>query len=175
VDSDTGDRDQPQRVVCAACDRPIDALDLLSDWKAKDLDALLMTGPLRCYCPQPQTFIVDQYEPGKFWIGRTIFDALHGRVGPVFPLTRRLSRIEAMDADHALTLAQEHHGAMPWRDVPITPELEPVDVAWHGGPLAPWEQWKALHQRQRAKAQARAELDRDVDAFRAMRAAELKV
>jgi hypothetical protein len=105
----------------------LDVTDLLSDWKARDLDRLLTQGPLKGFCPKPQTFIVDQPEPGKFWIGRTVYDALHGNVGPVFPLTRRLSRIEALNPGHAMTLVGQHHASMTWRDEAITRELEPED------------------------------------------------
>jgi hypothetical protein len=152
----------------------LDVTDLLSDWKATALDGLLTSGPLAAYCQTPQIFIVDQPEPDEFWIGRTVRDALHRNVGPVFALMRRLSRIEAMGPDHALQLVQQHHALMTWRDVAITPELEPVDVAWHGGPLTEWERRKQQQQQQRARAQARAALDREVEAFRQLREAELR-
>ena len=144
VNDHSGVNDRPQRVGCLACGQGLDVTDLLSDWRARDLDALVTGLPLRAYCPTPQTFIVDQPEDWKFWIGRTVFDALHGRVGPVFPLTRRLSRIEAMNPGHAMTLVGQHHASMPWRDEVITRELEPEDPAWHGGPLARWEQDKVI-------------------------------
>jgi hypothetical protein len=173
VNDHSGVNDRPQRVGCLACGQGLDATDLLSGWKARDLDALVTGVPLRAYCPTPQTFIVDEYEPGKFWIGRTVFDALHGRVGPVFPLTRRLSRIEAMNPGHALTLVGQHHASMAWRDVAITGELEPEDPAWHGGRLARWEQDKVRNRLQAERRQKRAALDAEIEAIRQQRAAEL--
>jgi hypothetical protein len=174
VDHLEGDRDAPDRVECLACGQPVNLIDLLKDWSGRDLDALLTSGPLKRYNPQPMIYIVDQPEPGKFWIGRTIYDALHRRVGPVFPLTRRLSRIEALDADHALMLVQEHHAAMTWREVPITPAaLEPADWNWHGGPLAPWERDRLRQQEYAARIAARRELDAEIEAFRRRREQDL--
>lgn len=173
VDDATGKHSEPERIQCLACDRRVHAVDLLSGWKAKDLDALLTTGPLRGLAPVPRTYIVDEHEPTKFWIGRTIYDALHRNVGKVFPLERRLSRIEAMDADHAARLAEEHHASMTWRDVLITPELEAVDIDWHGGPLQAWEKQKLDRRKRQAKRLARINLDAEVEAFRKQREAEL--
>ena len=168
-----GANSSPQDVGCLACGKALDPTDLLSDWKAKDLDRLLQKGPLAAYCPRPQTFIVDQPEPGKFWIGRTVYDALHRHVGPVFPLMRRLSRIEAMNQTHAMTLIQQHRASMTWRDVTITGELEPEDPAWHGGPLAPWEQEKIRRRLQAERRQKRAALAAELESIRRERKAEL--
>jgi len=168
-----GPNSRPQQVGCLACGRSVDVTVLLEVWSAKDLDQLLMKGPLAEFAPRHQTFIVDQPEPGKFWIGRTVRDALNGRVGRVFPLTRRLSRIEAMDEDHARELVARHHASMTWRDVAITGELEPEDPAWHGGPLAPWERNKLSRLQQAERRQKRAALDAELDAVRRQREAEL--
>jgi len=173
VNDHSGVNDRPQQVGCLACGQGLDVTDLLSDWKAKDLDRLLTKGPLGAYCPRPQTFIVDECEPGKFWIGRTVYDALRGNVGPVFPLIRRLSRIEAMNPGHAMTLVIQHHASMTWRDVTITGELEPEDPAWHGGPLAGWEQDKLRRRKQAERRQKRDALDAEIEAVRRKRAAEL--
>ena len=167
--------DRPQNVGCLACGKSLDPTDLLDDWKAKDLDRLLMKGALATYCPRPQTFIVDQPEPGKFWIGRTVYDALRGNVGPVFPLTRRLSRIEAMNPGHAITLVGQHHASMKWRDVTITGELEPEDPAWHGGPLAVWERQKLDNRKHALRRKKREALDAEIEAVRRQRAAELGI
>jgi hypothetical protein len=174
VDDETGDRDQPQRIECLACSRSVDVTDLLKDWKARDLDALL-DGPLLRYAPVPQVFIVAQTEDGKLWIGRTVYDALHGRVGAVYPLVWKLSRIEAMDAGHAAALAEEHRASMPWKDAAITAEFQPVSPGWHGGLLTELEKREIKHGERRAKMEALETLDRDVEQFRAMRAAELKI
>lgn len=173
VNDASGVNDRPQRAGCLACGLGLDVTDLLSDWKARDLDRLLTKGPLVAYCPRPQTFIVDQPEPGKFWIGRTVYDALHGNVRPVFPLTRRLSRIEAMNPGHAMTLVGQHRASMTWRDVAITGELEPEDPAWHGGPLARWEQDKVRSRLLAKRRQKREALDAEIEAIRQQRAAEL--
>jgi hypothetical protein len=175
VNDRSGVNDRPQRVGCLACGQGLDATVFLSDRKARDLDALVTGLPLRAYCPTPQTFIVDQPEDGKFWIGRTVYDALHGRVGPVFPLTRRLSRIEAMNREHAMTLVGQHHASMTWRDVTITGELEPEDPAWHGGPLARWEQDKVRRRLLAERRQKREALDAEIEAVRRQRAAELGI
>ena len=175
VDDQSGVSDQPHDIQCLACRRSLDVTDLLEGWKARDLDALLTDGPLRGYCPAPQRLIVDQHEPGKFWIGRTVGDALRRNVGPVFDLTRRLSRIEARGLEHAKDLVDQHHASMTWKDVPITRELEPVDPAWHGGPLARWEQ-EALRRRMLAERQRkRAALEAEIDQLRATRASELGI
>lgn len=168
-----GDNSRPQHVGCLACGRSQDATVLLEGWRAKDLDALVSKGELVEYAPRHQTFIVDQPEPGKFWIGRTVYDALHGRVGRVFPLTRRLSRIEAMDAEHAQALVGQHHASMTWRDVTITGELEPEDPAWHGGPLATWERDNLFRRQQSERRQKRAALDAELADIRREREAEL--
>jgi hypothetical protein len=156
-----------------ACGQALDPTDLFSDWRARDLDRLLQKGPLAAYCPRPSTFVVDQPEPGKFWVGRTVYDALHRHVPPVFPLMRRLSRIEAMNEGHALSLAQQHHGVMTWRNVPITSDLEPEDPAWHGGPLAHWEQEKVRRRDEAEKRQKRADLEAELESIRRERQAEL--
>jgi hypothetical protein len=173
VNDHSGVNDRPQQVGCLACGKSLDATDLLSDWKAKDLDRLLTRGPLGAYCPRPQTFIVDQPEPGTFWIGRTVYDALHRHVGAVFTLTRRLSRIEAMNQGHAMTLVGQHHASMTWRDVTITGEFEPEDPAWHGGPLAGWEQQKLCDRKHAVRRKKREALDAEIEAVRRQRAAEL--
>jgi hypothetical protein len=173
VNDHSGVNDRPQQVGCLACGQGLDATDLLSDWRARDLDALVTKGPLAAYCPTPQTCIVDEPEDGKFWIGRTVYDALHGRVGLVFPLIRRLSRIEAMNREHAMTLVGQHHASMTWRDVAITGELDPEDPAWHGGPLAHWEQIKVRRRLLAERRQKREALDAEIEAVRRKRAAEL--
>jgi hypothetical protein len=175
VNDCSGVNDRPQQVGCLACGRGLDVTDLLEDWKARDLDRLLKKGPLVAYCPRPQTFIVDQPEPGKFWIGLTVYDALRGNVGPVFPLTRRLSRIEAMNPGHAMTLVGQHHASMTWRDVTITGELEPEDPAWHGGPLAHWEQDRVHRCQLAERRQKREALDAEMEKLRATRASELGI
>ncbi len=173
VNDASGVNDRPQRVGCLACGRGLDVTDLLSDWKAKDLDRLLTKGPLGARCPRPQIFIVDQPEPGMFWIGRTVYDALHPHVGQVFPTTRRLSRIDAMNRAHALTLAGQHHASMTWRDVAITGKLEPEYPAWHGGPLEHWEKAKVGSRLLAKRRQKREALDAEIEAIRQQRAAEL--
>ena len=171
----SGHNSQPVGLGCLACGQSLDVTVLFESWKAKDRDGLLTKGPLVQYAPKYQTFIVDQPQPGEFWIGRTVYDALHPRVGRVFPLTRRLSRIEAMDADHALALAEQHHGSMTWRDVAITGDLEPTDPAWHGGPLAPWERDKVRRREEANRRQKRAALEVEIDQLRATRASELGI
>jgi hypothetical protein len=175
VNDHSGVNDRPQQAGCLACGRGLDVTDLLENWKARDLDRLLTKGPLVAYCPRPQTFIVDEPEPGKFWIGLTVYDALHRHVGPVFPLTRRLSRIEAMNREHAMTLVGQHHASMTWRDVAITGELEPEDPAWHGGPLAVWERQKLDNRKHALRRKKREALDAEIEAVRRQRAAELGI
>ncbi len=172
VHDHSGQLNQPHRIQCRACNRALDVTDLLKDWKAKDLDALL-DGPLRQYAPVASTFVVDQPEDGKFWIGRTVFDALDGRVGAVFPLMRRLSRIKAMDADHAAKLVAQHHGSMTFRDVEINGALEPLNLRWHGAPLQEWERRKLQNRAQARVIQTRKDLASELEAFRRKRESEL--
>jgi hypothetical protein len=167
------DCDVPDRVECLACQRPVDLLDLLKDCSGRDLDRLLTEGALRRYNPQPQVFIVAQTEDAKLLVGRTIRDALRRHLGPVFPLVWKLSRIEALDSDHALALVQEHHASMTWRDVAINRDLEPEDWNWHGGPLAPWERDRVRQQEHAARIQTRKELDAEVAEFRRQRERDL--
>ncbi len=169
---ESGRRNQPCLLECRACNVDVDVLLLLDGYKAKDLDALL-DGPLRRYAPRSSVFIVGDVG-GKFFIGRTVKEALPPKkLGPVFELTQRLSRVEAMDAAHAAGLVADHHGAMTWRDVPITRDIEPEDTGWHGGRLQVWEQRKLRRQKQVAKTAARKALEADLEAFRQQRATEL--
>ena len=165
---------RPNTISCEACGQHVDALEWLADWKPKALDRLLTHGPFRGFVPGPESFIVAAVD-GKFSIGRTVKEALDPMLGPVFDFTQRLSRIAAMGPEHAGALVDEHHAAIPWKDVEITPDLEPVDPAWHGGPLAPWEQQMLRRRAREAEKQAREALDRDVAAFRRRRASELRV
>jgi hypothetical protein len=173
VHDQSGQQNRPHRIACQACNRSLDVTVLLKDMKARDLDALLTTGPLRRWAPKPQMFIVAQTEDGDHSIGRTVPDALDPITGPVFDLKAKLSRIEAMGRDHAQELVDQHHASMTWRDVAITRELDPVDLAWHGGPLAEWEKRKLAGRQQAKVIQKRKDLDRELEVFRRKRRAEL--
>ena len=164
----------PDSLMCLACGAGVCPLDWLRGWKARDQDALLTDGALRGFAPKPSTFIVGAVG-GKFWIGRTVKEALDPVLPPVFDPVQRLSRIEAMDADHARALVDQHHAAMTWREVPITGDLEPVDPAWHGGPLARWEQEALRRRRQAERQRKRAALEAEIDQLRATRASEIGI
>jgi hypothetical protein len=49
-----------------------------------------------------------------------------------------------------------------------------VDVGWHGGPLAHWEQDKVRRRKRADAIEKRKALDVDVKAFRKLRAVELR-
>jgi hypothetical protein len=94
-------------------------------------------------------------------------------VGETYELRQKLCRLEAMDLPHAQALLDKHRHEMPWREVEIGRDLEPLRIDWHSGPLAEWEKRKRDSRNRVAKVKAREGLNAEVEAFRLKRSADL--
>jgi hypothetical protein len=166
------DAGQPDRFTCDACNGVTYPDELLADMPAKQLDELVKSGPLRPFAPEEKVFIVAEVD-GKRSIATTVPAALRQLVGKTFELKQKLSRIQAMNPDHAADLVEKHAKDMPRRETEISRDLEPVDVDWHGGPLCDWEKRRIENQANVARVKAREDLDNELEAIRRERIAEL--
>jgi hypothetical protein len=171
----SGDRNQPHRVTCSACDGAIDALALLDDlnFSAKERDALL-DGPFRKYAPRMSMWVVAESEAGKHSIGRTVSEALDELLGATYENEQRLCRVEHYSREQATRLAREHSKDMPWRTVEIDSRtLEAKNPRWHGGDLLPWELHKIADDKVVARIVETKALDVELEQIRRRRLAEL--
>jgi hypothetical protein len=79
-----------------------------------------------------------------------------------------------MDIGHAQELVAKHHAQMPFREIEIGRDLEPLDVGWHGGRLADWERRKLESQAVVARVGALTDLDTELEEIRRTRTAALR-
>jgi hypothetical protein len=167
------DAGEPDRFVCDACNGVTYPDELLEGLSSKELDELVKSGPLRPFAPERKVFVVAEVD-GKRSIASTVPGALRQLVGQTFELKQKLGRIEAMNLEHAQDLVEKHHAAMPWKEVEIGRDLEPLAVDWHGGRLCDWEKRRAEDRANTARVKARQDLDDELEAIRSEREAELR-
>jgi hypothetical protein len=168
------DAGEPDKYVCDSCGKATYPSDLLEHLTAGEKDALVSPGgALKAYAAPRKMFIVAELG-GKRSIASTVPDALRPLVSKTFALKQRLCRITAMDAGHASALVQQHHKDMPFREIEIDRNLEPLVVGWHGGPLADWEKRRVEGRAVVARVGALADLDTELEAIRRFRTAQLR-
>jgi hypothetical protein len=167
------DAGTPDRFLCDACDRATYPDELLADLPKRELDELVKSGPLRPFAPERKTFVVAELD-GKRAVASTAAAALGQLVAKTYALKQRLSRIEATSLEHAQDLVAQHHASMPWQEVKITRDLEPVEIGWHHGALCDWEKRRLESQAIAARVRGLANLDDELEEIRRERVATLR-
>jgi hypothetical protein len=168
------DGGEPDKYVCDACGKATFPSDLLEHLTAGEKDALISPGgALKAYAAPVRMFIVAEVDK-KHNVATTVPEALRPLLGKVYERKQRVCRITAMDAGHASALVGQHHAQMPFREVEIGRDLEPLDVGWHGGRLADWERRKLESQAIVARVGALTDLDDELEQIRRERVAELR-
>jgi hypothetical protein len=166
------DAGTPDRFLCDACDRVTYPDELLVDLPKRELDELVKSGPLRPFAPERKTFVVAELD-GKRAVASTVAAALGQLVAKTYALKQRLSRIEATSLEHAQDLVAQHHASMPWQEVKITRDLEPVEIGWHHGALCDWEKRRLESEAVVARIVETKALDVELEQIRQRRLSEL--
>jgi hypothetical protein len=168
------DGGESDRFACESCGKITHPSDLLEHLTAGEKDALVSPGgALKAYAAPVRMFIVAELD-GKRSIASTVPAALRPLVGKVYERKQRLCRIQAMDAGHAGVLVGQHFKDMPFREIEIGRDLEPLDVGWHGGPLTSVEQRRLESQAVVARVNGLADLDSELEEIRRTRTAALR-
>jgi hypothetical protein len=164
---------EPDRFRCQVCDRVTYPDELLADLPKRELDELVKSGPLRPFAPERKVYVVAELDSRRA-IASTAAEALRQVVGQSFELTQKLSRVEATSLEHAQDLVGKYHASMPWKKTAIDRSLEPLDVAWHGGPLTSVEKRQLEARTVVARVRAREALDDELEQIRRERTAQLR-